>query len=75
MHNIDNATTKFGMEISADKNKIMTNNGTLQRHITIWRQKKETVDHFKYIGAIICDEGSRREVLSRAAQTMAALPY
>ena len=32
-----------------------------------------TVDHFKYIGAIICDEGSRREVLSRAAQTMAAL--
>ncbi len=33
----------------------------------------ETVDHFKYLGAIICDEGSRREVLSRAAQTMAAL--
>ena len=33
----------------------------------------ETVDHFKYLGAIIGDEGSRREVLSRAAQTMAAL--
>ena len=26
-----------------------------------------------YILLIICDEGSRREVLSRAAQTMAAL--
>ena len=51
----------------------MTNNGTLQRDITIQGQKLETVNHFKYLGAIICDEGSRREVLSRAAQTMAAL--
>ena len=51
----------------------MTNNGTLQRDITIQGQKLETVDHFKYLDAIICDEGSRREVLSRAAQTMAAL--
>ena len=61
------------MEISAEKTKIMTNNGTLQRYITIQGQKLETVNHFKYLGAIICDEGSRREVLSRAAQTMAAL--
>ena len=61
------------MEISAEKTKIMTNNGTLQRAITIQGQKLETVDHFKYLGAIICDEGSRREVLSRAAQTMSAL--
>ena len=51
----------------------MTNNDTLQKRITIQRQHLETVDHFKYLGAIICDEGSRREVLSRAAQTMAAL--
>ena len=33
----------------------------------------ETVDHLKYLGDRICDEGSTREVLSRAAQTMAAL--
>ena len=31
------------------------------------------VDHFKYLGALICVERSRREVLSRAAQTMTAL--
>ena len=64
------------MEISAEKTKIMTNNGTLQRDITIQGQKLETVNHFIYlgvVGAIICDEGSRREVLSRAAQTLAAL--
>ena len=71
--NLDTAAAKFGMEISAEKTKIMTNNGTLQRYITIQGQKLETVYHFKYIGAIICDEVSRREVLSGAAQTMAAL--
>ena len=61
------------MEISAEKTKIMTNNGTLHRYITIQGQTLDTVDHFKYIGASICDVGSRREVLSGAAQTMAAL--
>ena len=35
VHNLDTAATKFGMEISAEKTKIMTNNGTLQRDITI----------------------------------------
>ena len=32
VHNLDTAAAKFGMEISAEKTKIMTNNGTLQRH-------------------------------------------
>ena len=73
VHNLDTAAAKFGMEISAEKTKIMANNGTLQRYTTIQGQKLETVDHFKYLGAIICDEGYRREVLSRADQTMAAL--
>ena len=60
MHNLDTAAAKFGMEISAEKTKIMTNNSTLQRDITIQGQKLETVDHFKYLGAIICDDGFRR---------------
>ena len=62
------------MEISAEKTKMMTNDGTLQRHITIQGQKLETVENFKYLGAIICDEGSRIDVLSRTAQTMQHLP-
>ena len=62
----DNAVTKFGMEINADKTKIMKNNGTFQRYLTIQGQKLETVDHFKYLNAIVCDECSRREVLSSA---------
>ena len=39
VHNLDTAAAKFGMEISAEKTKIMTNNGTLQRYITIQGQK------------------------------------
>ena len=73
VHNLATVAAKLGMEISAEKNKIMTNDGTLQSYITIQGQKLETVNHFKYLGAIMCDEGSRREVLSRAAQTVAAL--
>ena len=71
--NLEKGCFRFYGSISAEKTKIMTNNGTLQRYITIQGQKLETVDHFNYLGAIICDEGSRREVLYRAAQTMAAL--
>ena len=33
----------------------------------------ETVDHFKYLGDIICVVDSTSEVLCRAAHTMAAL--
>ena len=62
MLNLDTAAATYDMEISAEKTKILTNNGTFQRDITIQGQKLEPVDHFKYIGAIICDEGSRREL-------------
>ena len=70
--NLDTAATKFGMKmifylINADKTKLMTKNGTLQRDTTIEGQKLETVYHFKYLGVIICDERSTREMLSRAA--------
>lgn len=36
-------------------------------------QMFETVQHFKYLGVIVSDEGSRQEVLTRIAQTPAAL--
>ena len=49
------------------KTKLMTNNGTLQREATIEAQKLETVYHFKYLGVIICDDSSTREMLFRAA--------
>ena len=62
------------MEISAEKTKLMTNNisGT-NTDIKVNGQKLETVISFKYLGLVITDEGSKPEILSRIAQTTAAL--
>ena len=61
------------MEIS-DKNKLMTNSANdIQREIKVKGQKLSTVTSFKYIGAVVSDDGSKPEVLSRIAQATAAL--
>ena len=65
------------MEISTEKTKLMTNNTSgiklINAEIKINRQKFETVTSFKYLGSVITDEGSKPEILSRIAQTTAAL--
>ena len=61
------------MEIGPDKTKVMTNNPNgFQREIKIKGQRLE-VENFKYLGAIISNEGSKPEIFSRIAQTAAAL--
>ena len=53
---------------------MMTNNTNgISTDITIDNKKLETVRSFKYLGAIVSDEGSKPEVLSRIAQTTAAV--
>ena len=62
------------MEISAEKTKLMTNSAQpITTKITVSGKELETVDHFKYLGAIISEEGSKKEILARAAQTAAAM--
>ena len=52
----------------------MTNNPNgFQSEIKIKGQRLEEVENFKYLGAIISNEGSKPEILSRIAQTTAAL--
>ena len=52
----------------------MTNNSNgFQREIKIKSQRIEETENFKYLGAIISNEGSKPESLSRIAQTTAAL--
>ena len=52
----------------------MTNNPNgFQREIKIKGQRVEEVENFKYLGAIISNEGSKPEIISRIAQTTAAL--
>ena len=53
---------------------MMTNNTNgISTDITIDNKKLETVHSFKYLGAIVSDEGSKPEVLSRIAHTTAAV--
>ena len=62
------------MEINAEKTKIITNNTNgITKEIKVEGQKLESVNHFKYLGAIVSDEGSKPEVLSRIVQATAAL--
>ena len=62
------------MEISAEKTKLMTNNTSgINTEIKVNGQKLETVTSFKYLGLVITNEGSKPEILSRIAQTSAAL--
>ena len=69
----DKASTTYGMEISAEKTKLMTNNtSVINSEINVNGQKLETVASFKYLGSVISDEGSKPEILSRIAQTTAA---
>ena len=74
VEHLDRASTAFSMEISAEETKLMTNNTTgINTEIKVNGQKLETVNSFKYLSSVITDEGSKPELLSRIAQTTAAL--
>ena len=48
---LDKASTAYGMEISAEKTKLMTNTTSgINTKIKVNRQKLETVTSFKYLG-------------------------
>ena len=71
---LDKASTAYGIEISAEKTKLMTNNTLgINTEIKVNGQKLETVTSFKYLGSVITDEDSKPGILSRIAQTTAAL--
>ena len=71
---LDTTTKRYKMEIGPDKTKVMTNNPNgFQKEIKIKVQRLEEVENFKYLGAIISNEGSIPDILSRIAQTTAAL--
>ena len=49
------------MAKSAEKTKLMTNSANgIQREIMVKREKLGTVTCFKYLGAIVSDEGINR---------------
>ena len=71
---LEEASTAYGMQIGAEKTQLMTNNTNgISTAITIDNKKLETVRSFKCLGAIVFDEGSKPQLLSRMAQTTAAV--
>ena len=64
----------FGMKISVEETKLMTNNANdISIDIKINAEKLNEVDSFKYLSAGVTDQGSKVEVLPRIAQTTAVL--
>ena len=71
---LDETSTKYGMQISTEKTKLMTiNTNGIISNIRVNGEKPKTVQSFKYLGAIVTDEGSMPGIRSRIAQTIAAL--
>ena len=57
------ASTAYGIEISAGKTILMTNNTSgINTEIKVNGQKLETFTRFKYLGSVITDEGSKPEI-------------
>ena len=74
VEHLDKASKACGMEIRAEKTKLMTNNTSgINTEIKVNGQKLESVTSFKYLGSVITDEGSKPELLCRIAQATAAL--
>ena len=74
VEHLDKTSTADGTEISAEKTNPMTNSTSgSNTEMKVNGQKLVTVTSFKYLGSVITDEGSKPEILSRIAQTTAAL--
>ena len=74
LYHLEEASTVCGMQISAEKTQLMTQNTNgISTDITIDNKKLETVCSCKYLGATVSDKGSKPEVFSRTAQTTAAV--
>ena len=72
VESLDKTCTRYKIEISAEKTKLMANSANgIQREIKVKGQKLGTVTSFKYLGAVV--SGDEPEVLSMIAQATAAL--
>ena len=74
VESLEKTCTRYKMEISAEKTKLMINSANgIQREIKVKGQMLDTVTSFKYLGAVVSDDGSKPKILSRIAQATAAL--
>ena len=66
---LDKTCIRYKMEPSTENCKLITISANgIQREIKVKGQKLDTVTSFKYLGAVVSDNGSNPEILSRLAQ-------
>ena len=71
---LDKASPSYGIGISAEKTKLMTNNTSgIKTEIKVNGQKLEAVTSFKFLGSFIADMNSKHEIHSRIERTTVAL--
>ena len=70
-----NRATAYGLEVRMEKSKIITNStSNFSADISMNGQKLEEVTSFKYLGAILCKDGTcLAEACIRIASAMAAM--
>ena len=74
VNHIEEASTEYGKQISAEKTQLMINNTNgISTDTTMDNKKLKTVRSIKYLGAIVLDERSKPDVLSMIAYTTAAV--
>ena len=74
VESLDKTCTRYKMEISAEKTKLMTNSDNgIQREIKGKRTEDGHCNKHQVTGAVVSNDGSKPEVLSRIAQATAAL--
>ena len=60
VESLDKICTTYKMEIRAEKTKPMSNStNAIRREIKVKGQKLGTVTSFKYLGAVVSDDGSQ----------------
>ena len=70
---LDKTCTRYKMEISAEKTKLMINSANgAQRKIKVKGQKLSSATSFVYLGAVVLDDGSNPEIISMIAQATVA---
>ena len=75
VESLEKTCTRYKMEISAEKTKLMTNSvNHFQREMKVKEQKLGTLTSFKYLGAVVSDDGCKPEILSRISQTSTIAP-
>ena len=74
VESLDKTYTGLKMAVGAEKTKLMTNSADgIKREIKMKGQELGTVTRFRYLVAVVSDDGSKAKIPSRIAQATAAL--